>query len=162
MSLELAQRQLHRLTALHSSASVLPGGRILSAAEGKALAQKALGEATKGEGDNTTADVFTLTSDEGTAAAAARAAHNSRSTILVENAVSRKIVTLRQKQHKEQNIENAISKIKNDRLPAELLKAEMPKLRRVAEKVYNKKPVDERAVAEARRERLGVEKKKRK
>eukprot|EP00744_Colponema_vietnamica_P021059 GILI01030018.1.p1 GENE.GILI01030018.1~~GILI01030018.1.p1 ORF type:complete len:183 (+),score=28.05 GILI01030018.1:64-549(+) len=160
MSLELAQRQLHRLTALHSSASVLPGGRVLTSAEGKALAHKALGANNHESDEVIGSDVFGLTSDEGTVAAAARAAHNSRSTVLLENDVSRKIVTLRQKQHKKQNIQHALEKIEKDRLPEKLLKTELPKVRRVAEQIYNKKPQDKQAAQQARRERLGEEKKK--
>lgn len=165
MSLDMAMRQLHRMTVLHSSASVLPGGRVLTAAEGKALAQKALAEQFESrqstfEGGDAD-EAFALPEDEGTAQAAARAAHSSRSTVLVEDSVSRKIVTMRQRQNKKENTHKAIEKIKADRLPEALLATELPKAQRVAEKLFNKpRAVDEKTAKEARRARLGVEKKK--
>lgn len=133
MSEALARKQLHRQGVLQQRV-VLPAGRIISKEEGRAAARKDTEEVGKWLGDDSDAS-----------------ASAAPSAVVLESSVSKKIVTLRQKHNKRENLSAALASFRDDQIVANLV--DSSSVRKAAAKLYAKDAVQHDAIRAERNRR---------
>eukprot|EP00758_Cryptobia_borreli_P005050 Tbor_TRINITY_DN4715_c0_g4::TRINITY_DN4715_c0_g4_i1::g.16971::m.16971 len=162
MSYDLAAKQVHRLVTLHNTKSILPGGRVVSVEEGRHLAKvtrESVGLPTNTNTADEECDIMDIEGDE--YVGGKKLSSNHGGTITLESDMNRKIINLRQKQNKEVNIQRAIARVKEERIPHTAIIKEMAQVRKVADKVLHTSK-DPAAVKAARKKRIGIVSKKKK
>jgi hypothetical protein len=149
MTESIVRKQLHRQFVLQERV-IMPPGRTLSKEEGRMLAKAMMEESEQLAGKGSSSDDPLLNSAVG-------------DTVVLENQISKKIVTMNQKQNKAENVEAAVAAMRAERLPAEGKQATAA-VRQAAARLFDKDKGAEHAMIRKQRakraERVPVKKDK--